>query len=467
VFGRCPKAVSVHPGSADAGGRHLAVCCAAGDRAALEPALDLLGARGLRVSVFEGAQPHTPALLEHVQRHGAESIFVLARSTSLHAPRLARMLTALERAGVPPEAIVELEIDWRDPMALVERVAAVPPVSQPRAPTGSQPVLRTRSPGRRAGSREPTGPRRTLSIVPPSQTSAPSVVPTKPHPTVAARTQPPAPAQPPSSAPAPPPASAHPPAPAHPPAFAQPLPLAPAPALPLAPAHPPAAAPPPAFAQPLPPTPRRGSLDRLRMVTASLRPIVRATGGWVTQSRARMLGAGAGALVLVALVVAVSSPGGAEQTAAETPPDETEVATPSTAAPVPSEDEAPTIDAAESEAPPEAAAPPRPAESRGRLGEHAGIVYAPLHPPKRAFDAAAAQCEKMNGAGQGGWRLPTLGELHTLTVDHVVERGVYWSITESDAFGTRALVWSEKKSRAAPIGKQWRGARALCVRDEP
>jgi hypothetical protein len=123
---RCPKAVSVRSEHGGSGGRHLVVCCASGDRAALEPALDVLAARGLQVTVFEGAQPHTPALLEHVRRHGADAIYVLAKSTSLHAPRLERLTTALERAHVSPEHIVELDIDWRDPMALVEKVAAVP-----------------------------------------------------------------------------------------------------------------------------------------------------------------------------------------------------------------------------------------------------------------------------------------------------------------------------------------------------
>jgi hypothetical protein len=405
---RCPKAVSVRSEHGGSGGRHLVVCCASGDRAALEPALDVLAARGLQVTVFEGAQPHTPALLEHVRRHGADAIYVLAKSTSLHAPRLERLTTALERAHVSPEHIVELDIDWRDPMALVEKVAAVP------APTKTL----------------PPAPAKTL-VPAPAKTLAPAPAKTLPS----AQTLPPTP------------------------------PLPPAQTLP--PAPPPAQTLPPSFT----PAP-----SGLRTVTASLRPIVRATGGWITRSRARMVGAGAGAIALVAATIVVLSLGGADDAEAASL---TIVAMPASAterasedAPAQEGDEAEVAiepDAGDPEAPAADAQSPARAKKKSaapaRTGEHAGIVYAPLHPPKRNFQAAVAQCEAFNAKGATGWRLPTLGEMHTLAAAHVVDRGVYWSSTEADAFGKQALVWSEKKSRAAPIGKKWSGARAVCVRD--
>lgn len=105
-----------------------------------------------------------------------------------------------------------------------------------------------------------------------------------------------------------------------------------------------------------------------------------------------------------------------------------------------------------------------PAPAPTREASREGIVFAPAIPPKRRFAAAAQQCEAMS-TGDARWRLPTLGELHTLTAAHAIERGVYWSGTESDTFGTRALVWSEKKTAAMPITKKWKGARAVCVRD--
>ena len=69
-----------------------------------------------------------------------------------------------------------------------------------------------------------------------------------------------------------------------------------------------------------------------------------------------------------------------------------------------------------------------------------------------ASDAVRAQ-----GLWRGGW----------LAVGRVIEWGAHWSGTEPDSFPGRALIWSEKKSRAAPIGKRWSGGRALCILDDP
>jgi hypothetical protein len=99
-------------------------------------------------------------------------------------------------------------------------------------------------------------------------------------------------------------------------------------------------------------------------------------------------------------------------------------------------------------------------------GSNEGIVFAPAQPAKMDFRAAAALCEAMNAGGASGWRLPTLGELFVLAKGrNGLQRDVYWSGTEADSFDNRALVWSHKKSRAAPIAKGWRGARGVCVHD--
>jgi hypothetical protein len=100
-----------------------------------------------------------------------------------------------------------------------------------------------------------------------------------------------------------------------------------------------------------------------------------------------------------------------------------------------------------------------------KVGTFRGIAFAPIHAPKRRFRAAQQQCADMNAGGDQGWRMPTLAELHVLAIGRAIDRGVYWSGTEAETFGKRALVWSEKKSAAMPITKAWRGGRALCVRD--
>lgn len=206
-----------------------------------------------------------------------------------------------------------------------------------------------------------------------------------------------------------------------------------------------------------------------RGVTASLRPIVAATGGWIGKSRSRLVGAGAGALLLVAVTIGATSLGGADDAGAADPDGE------AVGEPAAAENDA-SSDAdepsAEAELTPDDAPEPggsdrAPTEAKKpapRSGEHEGIVYAPLRPPKRSFAAAEAQCAEMNGGAEGPWRLPTLAEVHALAKAHVLERGVYWSSTEAGAFGDKALVWSEKKSRAAPIGKKWGGGRAVCIK---
>jgi hypothetical protein len=246
---------------------------------------------------------------------------------------------------------------------------------------------------------------------------------------------------------------------------------------------------------------------RLRAVTAALRPLAAMTGSgsrraiaWVTASRNRMLAVGGGTVGVLALVIAIAAIGGDDDPtttiastsdnaasttltsasiepavvgAKEANPGKSDTPSPNeNAKDEPSEagtgatGAAATAEEAEPIAVDERAAPIAKAPARPQGGQAKGIVFAPRHSPKKTFRKAKQMCDDMNVGGAQGWRMPTLAELHVLAVAKAIDRGVYWSGTEADSFGSRALIWSEKKTAAAPITKAWGGARALCVKDE-
>jgi hypothetical protein len=547
-------------------GRALVVCCVQGDAAPLQPAFDVLSLRGYTVAIIEGTHVGPPALAEHAQRHGPDALYVLAKMSECSEATLIPLEAALRREQVPASHISEVAADWRDPMALVEHVQSVAS-ALPQPPQSSRatapPMVRTSAPSPTAGRRETTGPQRVVTAAPapatgpqptvaPKQTTGPQrtvVAPpssrkTLPHPSLSSRpTTGPQRAvgpAPPLSGPhrtviAPPPASEEreltEPAPAReiaapavapadeiiaPAASTTPT-LVPSTATVVAPAFPapqamspvmsPATGVEPALSEPpaSPPT-MAAAAQRLRAVTAALRPLAAMTGSgsrraiaWVAASRNRMLAVGGGAFAMLVLVVALSvgdDDATAGATAASDPPTTATLAgtaaevagpgAPAEAGARPSSPATPSDaaadrdaaadepDAAEAGAAPEAAdiavedapaAAPNP-RARPQIGTHGDIVFAPLHSPKRTFRKAKQMCDDMNAGETHRWRMPTLAELHALAIAHAIDRGVYWSGTEADAFGSRALVWSEKKTTAAPITKAWGGARALCVRDE-
>lgn len=98
--------------------------------------------------------------------------------------------------------------------------------------------------------------------------------------------------------------------------------------------------------------------------------------------------------------------------------------------------------------------------------ESGGVRYLPKQPKKMGFAAAEDFCARVRVDGEDGWRMPELWELHELTRNRALRlpKGVYWSRTNAKGFGERALVWSSKKTRAAPIGRKFRGGYALCVK---
>jgi len=427
--------------------RKLVVCCVELDAAQLQPAFDVLAMRGFEIVLIERQDVRPPALAEHAQRHGVDAVFVFARAIEAPESSVPPLEGALRTARIAPDHISTLAIDWRDPMALVEHVAALAGASR----TTDTPILRTTT---TSPQKQVTGP---YATVPPPPTVPAAKETTGGRRTLAVKVELSS-ASPPAAPPEPTPA----PAPAPTPVVAAIEPV-------VAPVEPPPAAPPTIVEQalPEPPEPRLG---RLQTVTAVLRPLAamttsrsRRAWSWVASSRARIAAVSGVAVATVLAVAFVASRNGDtnakdDGTAAPAVATAVDPPAPSTSSAAPSD----TTGTAAADS----AALVAQARKRGELGMHEGIVFAPVHAPKRRFAAAKKLCEDMNAGALKGWRMPTLAELHVLAVARVIDRGVYWSGTEEDAFGPQALIWSEKKSAAVPITKAWSGARALCVRDD-
>lgn len=94
-----------------------------------------------------------------------------------------------------------------------------------------------------------------------------------------------------------------------------------------------------------------------------------------------------------------------------------------------------------------------------------GLVALPLEPRRGSFAEAQDYCGRVRVNGRGGYRLPDLHEANTLTLPGDMPTGVYWTRTSSEGFGDKALVWSNRKSRASPIAKVYEGGRYVCIRD--
>jgi hypothetical protein len=80
------------------------------------------------------------------------------------------------------------------------------------------------------------------------------------------------------------------------------------------------------------------------------------------------------------------------------------------------------------------------------------------------FEDARLYCEDLEIEGLRGWRLPSVGELASLSSNKMLGKGAYWSDTEGDSFGNNRLVWSVSNKRMKPMRQEYKGARTVCVR---
>lgn len=85
--------------------------------------------------------------------------------------------------------------------------------------------------------------------------------------------------------------------------------------------------------------------------------------------------------------------------------------------------------------------------------------------PNLVFKDAELFCKTLSAGGISGWRLPSIGELLSLSGAKLLDRkGIFWSETPGDAFGDTRMVVNAKKGSTASVKTDWDGARPICVR---
>ena len=85
--------------------------------------------------------------------------------------------------------------------------------------------------------------------------------------------------------------------------------------------------------------------------------------------------------------------------------------------------------------------------------------------PAMAFKDAETFCKTLTAGDIAGWRLPSIGELLSLSGAKILDRkGVFWSETPGDAFGDTRMVVNAKKGSTSAVRTDWDGARPICVR---
>lgn len=85
--------------------------------------------------------------------------------------------------------------------------------------------------------------------------------------------------------------------------------------------------------------------------------------------------------------------------------------------------------------------------------------------PNLVFKDAELYCKTLSAGGISGWRLPSIGELLSLSAAKLLDRkGIFWSETPGDAFGDTRMVVNAKKGSTSAVTVGWDGARPICVR---
>lgn len=85
--------------------------------------------------------------------------------------------------------------------------------------------------------------------------------------------------------------------------------------------------------------------------------------------------------------------------------------------------------------------------------------------PNMTFGDAETFCKTLSAGELSGWRLPSVGELLSLSGAKLLDRkGVFLSETPGDAFGDTRIVVSAKKGSTSAVTVGWDGARPVCVR---
>jgi len=92
------------------------------------------------------------------------------------------------------------------------------------------------------------------------------------------------------------------------------------------------------------------------------------------------------------------------------------------------------------------------------------LLVQPQRSRRKSYEKAKTWCAEKEIEGITNWRLPTIGEIRTISDARLVPRDYYWTHTAADTFGDQLLVWNGKRKRITPKKSRWSGGRALCVR---
>ena len=485
----------------------IVVHCTETDLARLQPAIDLL--RGQDQSVTVQQKSDAASIGRAVEDAGPSAIHALCPGDQLGDAEIRRLRLLIGARGIAPGQILTVQSDWRNPMALVEAIDAIEAVRtstetldppRKRTPSTTVPMARTRTrmgvvpppASRSAPPPAPPAPRPTSATPPPIAPSAPTSgevsvpaigVPVEPPPSPMARTQ--------IALVVPPPRDA---TPSGPTAFApEPEQSTLAPSAP-APAsydpegadlyaevlddydrdahHPVSASLTPALDEPSP-TAADSATTAVQAVVRPSGPRLRRlfTHPAVVGVRPRWLVPVLAPMMVVALVVGAvavatlaaddgsSVPEPAQVQAAVASSDR---AAPAAEVPATADDEVQLLDQDDGVTRAQAIAA---ALKSQQVGLHADVVFAPPVPTKMSFHDGEVFCRDLDVRGLTDWHIATAGELHVLTDDGPLDKGAYWSATDADLFGSRALVWNAKKVRAAPVARGWSGGLVVCVLD--
>ncbi len=80
------------------------------------------------------------------------------------------------------------------------------------------------------------------------------------------------------------------------------------------------------------------------------------------------------------------------------------------------------------------------------------------------FSDAETFCKTLSVGEVSGWRLPSIGELSSLSGAKMLGKSVYWSETPGDAFGETRMVLNARKRSMSAVTTGWDGAKPICVR---
>jgi hypothetical protein len=172
------------------------------------------------------------------------------------------------------------------------------------------------------------------------------------------------------------------------------------------------------------------------------------------------LGAVALSLLVLVIALAISSGGGTAEVASGDEPaaDDAPASTPSPSEPTSDEREGARADEASE---PPAVYPVVAALETRKVRALDVLLVATTWGKPSDWSTAAAYCEGLDVEGVRGWRLPHIGELHSLAQASMISRGMFWSSTAADTFGDEHMAWNARRDHAQPYAAD---AVPVCVR---